>query len=636
MTSPAPIQIHPLAQWLAGLPLLARPETFAALVWGLFIFGLAASFVPLLPVARPLLDRLRLPRRLRGLLDAGWPALAWQAVVLVTARLPCLAFPYELQQDESQFASQAVTLLHDPVFYRAVDGGSAGPLDSHVLWLALLAGQAIDYFTVRCVGLLLWWLGVVAVHRAALRAAGPVAATAASWTATATYAFACQLDFMSYQSELLPAALAAWGGWAVLRLRGPADTATPGTAFLLGLVCGALPLAKLQAVPLGLALAALGYAAICWQPRDAPTRSPDRRMPLAGWLTGGGLLVPACFGGVFIWAGVGERFVRLYLLGGAAYTTLSSPDDRLFRRYPRLPLAEREPGWECLVAAVLVTAGVVVVRWCTGRLQAGRERCLDIAVAATLTAAACGAAAAPGRCYVHYLTLTILPACLLLGLLLGLLAAPAGATDRGVGSGRRPTVAWCLALSAVIAGPVITWTGITWPGLRPTPLRIVATGGLADDPRDTFPALAPLVHLSRPGDRLAVWGWQSSYHVYAQLPQGWPGYNPALMRVPRETLSPLQRTLFNADPVANDFLARETLADFRRQRPAFVIDATGPNAAIFRDRDRFGLHAWPEFAALVNADYRLVFSSPVDRLYLRADLVSARLPAGAPTPAAPR
>lgn len=630
MTSPAPIQIHPLAQWLAGLPVLACPETFAALVWALFVSGLAASFIPLLPVARPLLDRL--PPRLRGLLDAGWPALAWQAALLVTARLPCLAFPYELQQDESQFASQAITLLCDPVFYRVVDGGSAGPLDSHVLWLPLLAGQAIDYFTVRCVGLVLWWLGVVAVYRASLRGAGPLAAMAASWTATATYAFACQLDFMSYQSELLPAALAAWGGWAVLRLRGPADTATPGTAFLLGLVSGALPLAKLQAAPLGLALAALGYAAICWQPRDAPTRSPDRRMPLAGWLTGGGLLVPAFFGGVFIWAGVGERFVRLYLLGGAAYTTFSGTDDRLFMRYPRLPLAEREPGWECLVAAVLVTAGVVVVRWCTGRLQAGRERCLDIAVAAALTAAACGAAAAPGRCYVHYLTLTILPACLLLGLLLGLLAAPAGATDRD-GSDRRPAVAWCLALAAVIAGPVITWTGITWPGLRPTPLRIVASGGLADDPRDTFPALAPLVHVARPGDRLAVWGWQSSYHVYAQLPQGWLGWSAALMRVPRETLSPLQRTMVGVETVADDYRKQETLADFRRQRPEFMIDAAGPNAAIFRDRERFGLDAWPEFAALVHADYRLVFSSPVDRLYLRSDLVPARLPAGAPTPA---
>lgn len=625
--------MHPLAQWLAGLPILANPGAFAALVWGVFVVGLAASFVPLLPAAQPRFERL--PRRLCACLGAGWPALVWQAVLLVTARLPCLAFPYELQQDESQFASQALTLLFDPVFYRVVDGGSAGPLDSHVLWLPLVAGQAIDYFTVRCVGLVLWWLGVVAVHRAVLRVAGPLAAAAASWVATATYAFACQLDFMSYQSELLPAMLAAWGGWAVLRLRGPAMTATPGTAFLLGLACGALPLAKLQAAPMGLALAAVGYASICWRPRDAVMR-PAGRLRLAGWLTGGGLLVPAFFGLVFARAGVAERFVRLYLLAGATYTTLSPSDDRLFVRYPRLPLAEREPGWECLVAALLVTAAVVVARCRAGRLQPGRERCLDIAVAAALTAAACLAAAAPGRCYVHYLTLTILPACLLLGLLLGLLAAPAGDAAPHVGSTHRPAAAWYLALAAILAGPVLTWTGITWPRLRPTPLRIVASGGLADDPRDTFPALAPLVQLARPGDRLAVWGWQSSYHVYAQLPQGWLGWSSAFMRVPRETLSALQQTMIGTDSSANAYREQETLADFRRQRPAFVIDAAGANAAVFRDRQRFGLHAWPAFAALVHADYRLIFSSPVDRLYLRADLVPARLPAGAPTPAAPR
>ena len=626
--------MHPLAHWLAGLPLLAHPGAFAALVWGVFVVGLAATFLPLLPAAQPLLDRL--PRRLRACLGAGWPPLVWQAVLLVTARLPCLAFPYELQQDESQFAAQALTLLHDPVFYRAVDGGSAGPLDSHVLWLPLLVGQAIDFFTVRCVGLLLWWLGVVAVHRAALRAAGPLAAVAASWTATVTYALACQLDFMSYQSELLPVMLAAWGAWAVLRLRGPVATAPRGTAFLLGLLAGALPLAKLQAAPIGLALAALGYAAIFLQPRDDAARPAGHRVHLAGWLTGGGLLVPACFGLVFAWAGVGERFVRLYLLSGAAYTTLSSRDERLFSHYPRLPLAEREPGWESLLAALLVTAIVAVARWRTAGGRIARGRCIDIAVAAVLTVAAFIAAAAPGRCYVHYLTLTILPMCLLLGMLVGVLDGPADTAGRGGGSDRRPAAAWYLALAAILAGPVITWTGITWTWLRPPPLRIVANGGLADDPRDTFPVLEPLVALARPGDRLAVWGWQTSYHVYAQLPLGWLGYSPAFMRVPRETLSPLQRTMVGVDPVANAYRERETLADFLRHRPAFVIDATGPNAAIFRDRDQFGLHAWPEFAALVNADYRLVFSSPVDRLYLRADLLPARLPAGAATPAAPR
>ncbi|MFN7813896.1 MAG: hypothetical protein ACK5SI_14675, partial [Planctomycetia bacterium] len=164
MMTPPDIHLHPLARSISGCPLLATPGAFALLVWGVFAVGLVATFAPLLPAVNCLLERL--PSRLRIFLGSGWPALGWQAVLLVTARMPCLAFPYELQQDESQFASQAITLLHDPVFYRAVDGGSAGPLASHVLWLPLLLGQEIDYFTIRCVGLLLWWLGVVALHRA--------------------------------------------------------------------------------------------------------------------------------------------------------------------------------------------------------------------------------------------------------------------------------------------------------------------------------------------------------------------------------------------------------------------------------------------------------------------------------------
>src|SRR5882724_7824274 len=50
-------------------------------------------------------------------------------VCLLAWRWPPLLYNQELNPDEAQLIAGAVTLAHDPVFWRSVDGGTAGPLD---------------------------------------------------------------------------------------------------------------------------------------------------------------------------------------------------------------------------------------------------------------------------------------------------------------------------------------------------------------------------------------------------------------------------------------------------------------------------------------------------------------------------
>jgi len=210
-----PIHDHPCAVWLRGLAILASPGWFTVLVWTLFACGIV-----ILPIRHTEVFSW-VPASWRTILRRPWATPLLQGVLLLAARLPCLAFEYELQQDESQMAAQAITLLSDPIFYESVEGGSGGPLLSYALWLPRLCLQDIDYFAVRMVGLGLWWLTVLGLFMTLRCTAGLLAADVASWSVMATYALATQLDFMSYQSELLPAALVSWACFTLVALADP-------------------------------------------------------------------------------------------------------------------------------------------------------------------------------------------------------------------------------------------------------------------------------------------------------------------------------------------------------------------------------------------------------------------------------
>ena len=70
-------------------------------------------------------------------------------VLLVFMRLPVIVFNRELNQDESQMLSHAITLLQDPVYWRSVDGTTIGPLDNYLLVLPKLLGFQLDYSAAR-------------------------------------------------------------------------------------------------------------------------------------------------------------------------------------------------------------------------------------------------------------------------------------------------------------------------------------------------------------------------------------------------------------------------------------------------------------------------------------------------------
>ena len=108
----------------------------------------------------------------------------------------------------------------------------------------------------------------------------------------------------------------------------------------------------------------------------------------------------------------------------------------------------------------------------------------------------------------------------------------------------------------------------------------------------------------KPGERLTVWGWRADYHVETQAPMGTRSACPEfqIRRVP-----------------LRDFYRETALEEFKRNKPAFLIDAVGKLSLNFDDRRLFGLRIFPELYNYLKEHYILAGSFEYDRLFIRED-----------------
>jgi len=154
--------------------------------------------------------------------------------------------------DESQFIAGALTLRHDPVFWRSVDGTTHGPLVQWLLLVASFVGGSLDFTSARTISALLIWIELVSAwlifrHLYTANFAGLLVLPL-----LAAHAFTQAWSFVAYGSEQVPNALLAVACWLLLTGWRQSGAGPPNLVrlFLAGVLLGAVPFAKLQAVPI--------------------------------------------------------------------------------------------------------------------------------------------------------------------------------------------------------------------------------------------------------------------------------------------------------------------------------------------------------------------------------------------------
>ncbi len=517
---------------------------------------------------------------------ARWLWWLLLAGVLLAFRWPLIWLPHELYPDETQLLAGALTLRHDPMFWRSVDGGTAGPLDYYALLPASFFPGVASYAATRFTAAALIWGGLVAIGGTLALLAGRRVARLAVLPLLTFAAFTTSPEFVHYSTELVPGFLLAVALWLIARQAiQPANRTLWWTAVLLG----AIPFSKLQAAPMA---ALLGLFLVVQE------LMAGRKKNLGLLLIGA--LSPVLAATLVTWAaGESENMLIPYFLQNLFYAQGGrQPLSLVLRQQWEQSVTNGYLALWLAGSAVFIFVGAVRLARAAHPLPR-----LGLLVAG-LMATSLFCIFTPGRPYHHYLNLLLLPLCLLAGLVLagGWPAADSARTSRAR--------LWAGLFLLCTLLPQI----VLRASFRPDPYAYYNTVVAARSPAH-HELVATLRKYSDPGEALGLWGWRSSLYVEAGLRQA--------------TREAHTEFLFVTGPW-QEFFLRRYMADLRANRPPVFVDAVGPGNFRFPDR-KWAHEIFPRLHEWLDKNYLFLTDLDGTRLYVRHD----RLVDRSPPPASP-
>ncbi|MEI8175488.1 MAG: hypothetical protein WCG78_01325 [Candidatus Omnitrophota bacterium] len=346
------------------------------------------------------------------------------------SRLHCL-LPPSLNPDEPQFIAGAVKLLHDPVFWRSVDAGTSGPLNFYPLTIPAFFGLKLEYASARLVGLVLMVSSVLCLYYALRSLYGTAVARLGAMTVATCVAFMRHLDYVHYSSEHV--SIAILSGALLLICRQHARSRCSGgivALFFTGLLLGAIPYAKLQAVPAAFVLA-------CAALYGAWVFSPGKKAFLmrAGALVCGGIFMSVCVAIALYRFSLWELFIVSYIRHNSFYAQSAQGfSDKCMQALRMMASVADTKLFFSLLAAALAGSILYIAGKFFKIIPAGKLRPLSAVntFALVLVIAAFFGAAYTGRPFVHYFLFLLMPGGFLIGSFLGEMKA-AVTSDKAMG-----------------------------------------------------------------------------------------------------------------------------------------------------------------------------------------------------------
>lgn len=157
-------------------------------------------------------------------------------------------FPFPLSQDEVQAGANALRILQYGYSWNAVDGHTAGPLNSALLTWPALLGKDITLSSIRLTAFFLVY-GIISVtFMTVKRASNGFLSLCLTLPLAFLYGFSRDPDFLHYSSELLPTFLLLIASSITISAIQSRTINTPAL-IICGLALGMAPFAKLQAIP---------------------------------------------------------------------------------------------------------------------------------------------------------------------------------------------------------------------------------------------------------------------------------------------------------------------------------------------------------------------------------------------------
>ena len=501
---------------------------------------------------------------------AGRPSdsrfLLSMAIVILLFRWPVVFDNAPLNVDESQASAQALRLAKDLIPWRSIDAVTVGPIYSGALLAFHEIGLPIGYITMHVLNYLIFVSVLTLSFLTVRRLDG---GWAARWSVLPVAGLLCAslaADLSHYSSEMIPILLISLG--IFLLTRGLEEAGSQrGLLFGAGVSLGAIPFAKLQAtLPAALLVVFTLIAGI------------RRKRSLISFAVG--LVTPAVVILLpVVLAGSWRDFWESYVQFGLSYRHANTDRTQAVREMIAL-VGPLKPF--LAIACSIIAVGFVLTLRRGARSSQGKR--LRWFASLIFLAASCYVVWAPGSGFPHYIILTFPAILLASGLALSEL-------ESGLHflSARRSKLVFPILFALMFGGPFFFLdAGETTRTLQDRRAHWHAPPN---------PVAAEIARHARPGDLVAIWGWEPRYWVDT-------GTIPATRDGNGHLLA------FQVDPKVR----ARYLKDFLSRPPVVFVDAVTKGAGMF---DAFlgskGLNHedFPELAKVVDERYKLVKTIPL-------------------------
>ncbi|KAB7727104.1 hypothetical protein F5984_22995 [Rudanella paleaurantiibacter] len=526
--------------------------------------------------------------------------LPFSLVLLFLLRLPSICFNNEINPDESQMITQAMTLAQDPVYFRSVDGTTGGPLDSYALVVPSWVGLPFDYISAHLLAFGLIALFLIFTFRAAQLWFGIQSAQLALFPLVLLLGMTQNGDFLHYNSELVAIVLLALATYLLARQQ--QSVPVRPQLFLIGFLLGMVPFGKLQGVPLAAVVGLFTGIDVLRR----PTFSVPQKAGQLAILGVGSLLFPALFVLFMAVSGQLDSFVTFYIEGNFNYATGGNQLDNLLH-LPRFFGKGSEFAW-----LVSLTIALLAIWFAASQLTRPTQNGLGVSAISAdranradhlfytgflslLTLITFYAITRTGSEYVHYLFFLMGPLMLWMAYIWSALLA------------YNQPVQW-LGLGLVAVYLLSFGVQALSRYQQGTPMNPYPSDNQGGWHLPKADIVKEIVKYAQPGEKLVVWGWRCDYYVQAQMPQG-----VAENHTIRSTF---------AHPML-DIYQRRYVADFKRSFPPVFVDAVGSQNLWMNDRKTQGFEIISPLAQFVSANYRYVGLFNDARLYVRNDRFNA-------------
>jgi hypothetical protein len=173
---------------------------------------------------------------------------------VLISRLPGLLSPM-LNSDEAYFLASAIKLLKEPIFWRDVNTTTSGPLNIYPLLIPAIFGLKLEYAAGRLVGLFAVCVSLCCLYLSLTALYRKQVVRPTLLFPVVTFALFTATEFIHYTSEHISVMLITVILMMITRMfKTNDDKKISHQLFVIGLVIGMTPYAKLQCLPISFCL----------------------------------------------------------------------------------------------------------------------------------------------------------------------------------------------------------------------------------------------------------------------------------------------------------------------------------------------------------------------------------------------